>query len=712
MDITLFLDNDTNEKISSMMAMPVSNRKILLKSYLDKLNNYSSKDIINLREHTFMIEYVKKDGSIVCVQYFVEIVNKIVTVTKDYEFINLCKGLFSKILNPSDEGIIEKKLIFDPEYVIEKILKNPDNAITFTDDQSQAIRSVITFLADKTKRIFGLYGYAGTGKTTTMVELISFLLKNSYIKSNGLTAPTNKAVNIMKSKMRFNLKDICSIVNGKIYEPNTNIDVIINALEDHNIKTDFMTIHRLLNYKNDFNIDGERIFLKLGVTLMDNYDLIIVDECSMISLQIIIHLFEDIRNSNKKVIFCGDNIQLPPVNEKKSTIFIKEKSQLDYEFFSRTIDELQKNSSNSKGKLNNFLTTKKRYELITSEIINMEYYILKEVMRNKIGNVVNLCYHIREWVDNIVKIPDLNKFKGQGVFMYQYDKKIDKTQTTWYKKFVDYQQGKNKNKAQDNISNIILTWTNEQTNRYNNEIRRIMFKKTKDQTLSRYEIGDILMLGDFYNFEESCVKNKFYTSEQIKVMDKEELLSLVSKIDNDFSEIASKKLLKTKNADLLLNRYKNIVKLLNAKTTRKYQIYKLSVQRLTEALVKDSIPEIYAIHVIHENSQNQLECDKNVSTQLIKKFRQDMLNEYKDQIKLIDSEIIRPLWRQWNKIFINQFANVNYGNSHSVHKSQGSSFYNVFVDTDDILNNPNEDEAKRCIYTAFTRSSNELHILL
>jgi exodeoxyribonuclease V len=81
-------------------------------------------------------------------------------------------------------------------------------------------------------------------------------------------------------------------------------------------------------------------------------------------------------------------------------------------------------------------------------------------------------------------------------------------------------------------------------------------------------------------------------------------------------------------------------------------------------------------------------------------------------LKKIDNEIIRPLWRQWNKLFIDQFANVNYGNSHSVHKSQGSSFYNVFVDSDDILNNPNQEEAKRCIYTAFTRSSNELHILI
>jgi ATP-dependent exoDNAse (exonuclease V) alpha subunit len=48
----------------------------------------------------------------------------------------------------------------------------------------------------------------------------------------------------------------------------------------------------------------------------------------------------------------------------------------------------------------------------------------------------------------------------------------------------------------------------------------------------------------------------------------------------------------------------------------------------------------------------------------------------------------------------------------TVHKSQSSSYYNVFVDTDDILNNNNINDCKRCIYTAYTRAINELHINL
>ena len=74
--------------------------------------------------------------------------------------------------------------------------------------------------------------------------------------------------------------------------------------------------------------------------------------------------------------------------------------------------------------------------------------------------------------------------------------------------------------------------------------------------------------------------------------------------------------------------------------------------------------------------------------------------------------IIRPLWEQFSKIFIEPFANVNYGYCTTVHKSQGSTYYNVYVDVEDILNNSKLDEMKRCMYTSFTRGSNEINLLI
>ena len=41
---------------------------------------------------------------------------------------------------------------------------------------------------------------------------------------------------------------------------------------------------------------------------------------------------------------------------------------------------------------------------------------------------------------------------------------------------------------------------------------------------------------------------------------------------------------------------------------------------------------------------------------------------------------------------IQPFANVNYGYAITCHKGQGSNFYNVFVDIEDIVKNNKEEE--------------------
>lgn len=54
-----------------------------------------------------------------------------------------------------------------------------------------------------------MYGYAGTGKTTLLTKLLAFLIKNRYIYSFTLTAPTNKAVDVLKLNFLKCIDDIC-----------------------------------------------------------------------------------------------------------------------------------------------------------------------------------------------------------------------------------------------------------------------------------------------------------------------------------------------------------------------------------------------------------------------------------------------------------------------------------------------------------------------
>ena len=59
---------------------------------------------------------------------------------------------------------------------------------------------------------------------------------------------------------------------------------------------------------------------------------------------------------------------------------------------------------------------------------------------------------------------------------------------------------------------------------------------------------------------------------------------------------------------------------------------------------------------------------------------------------------------------IDKFAQLNYGYCITVHKSQGSTFKNVFIDINDILDNNNQNETSKCLYTAITRSSKTLNL--
>jgi exodeoxyribonuclease-5 len=148
-----------------------------------------------------------------------------------------------------------------------------------------------------------LIGYAGTGKTTLITKFLGDMLYDKKCKRIAIAAPTHKAVNIIKNKLFNNFK---------------NKDVINKYIE-------ITTIQRLLNYKNYINSNGERYFsMGSSEPLWSIYDIIIIDECSMLSDQIIDDIQSIIKkpkNKNVKVIYVGDPAQLPPVNQQSSKIF-------------------------------------------------------------------------------------------------------------------------------------------------------------------------------------------------------------------------------------------------------------------------------------------------------------------------------------------------------------------------------------------------------
>lgn len=529
----------------------------------------------------------------------------------------------------------------------------------YSNNQREANIDLINFLVNPNEKTFGLYGYAGTGKTTIMIELVVYLLKNQLIKSVALTAPTNKAVNIIKAKFRDHIANFAGVDNT---QQNLSFDDMVNILMERGMKIHFMSIHKLLNYKNDFDVSGEKIFIKSNKTNLNKYELVVIDECSMIPYEIIENIFTT-NNKNTKILFCGDICQLPPVNENKSIIF--------------------QNTNNNN--LDNDTIIKNA--ILKQKINKMNFFVLTQVVRTNNSNIVNLCYNIREWIDNLVKAPTIKKYVGNGVFVYK--KTNNKISTEWFNKYLEY----NKN---NNTSNIILAWTNRQCNEYNETIRRIIFKDKK--IINKYEIGDTLILTDFYAFND-C---KLYTSEQIKVTELDTIIVNTKKFSTDLP-------IEVKNNKIIDNKFKFHINRIN-NLNRDYKCWIIGVKKVSDVNL-DDIDKTHKLNVIHDEHIKLLENDRALILNEIQKLRKN-LEKIPEYTKTSEKYIFKQLWNEWSKNYIEPYANVSNGCSITCHKSQASTYCNVFIDADDILNNNNIDEAKRCIYTALTRASKEIHILI
>lgn len=135
-------------------------------------------------------------------------------------------------------------------------------------------------------------GGPGTGKTTTVAKILSLLLRlNPNIKV-ALAAPTGKAA----ARMAESLKETAS--KDKFPMDDRTKEFIANLKP--------ATIHRLLGTKRD------SIYFKHDTENPLPYDLIIVDESSMIDVALFAKLMDAIKPETK-VIFLGDKDQLASV---------------------------------------------------------------------------------------------------------------------------------------------------------------------------------------------------------------------------------------------------------------------------------------------------------------------------------------------------------------------------------------------------------------
>ena len=612
-----------------------------------------------------------------------------------------------KSINKTKKNKKETDLITNNEKIIIKEKNNPNpieleqeqeqNLIKLTQEQQDVYNELVDFLKSDKETELLLVGYAGTGKTTLVAKFINDIIRTGLSKKIVMAAPTHKAVNIAKSKLFGSKED---------YE---RMEKIINI----------MTVHRLLNYQSYIGQEGEKFFAKGKIDPnWSIYDLVVVDECSMLSNQIITDIKGQLEKNainGVKILYVGDPAQLPPVNQTDSKIFDGSVRKLVLDKIIRTSNQKIMELSNSHRKW-----------IFSKNVDDIPHVGEYESDSIKLYSTANK--ETKKWLDDFIKILKTNTKQTKIISEFDDD--------------VEIINSKDNDSENENIllnhnkmiynhnNNIILTWTNKKSNLYNQYIREKIFNK---KNLSQWEIGEILIFNDFHRKDilMNNIKNdldanldnnenaqiidtvSFYTSEQVKLIGirqiKYKLDLLKFKINNNLvSELNDK----------FRSYYKKINNLINFEL----DIYEMVVQKISD-LLEDNvhIPE-YTIYTMYPSSEKKYNEIIETIEMLITKLKSScykIINKLKNKDNSFKCELqsevekkINKLYKEYQTNIVDCFAQLNYGYCITVHKSQGSTFKNVFIDMNDILDNNNLSETSRCLYTSITRTSNTLNLLI
>lgn len=553
-------------------------------------------------------------------------------------------------------------------------------SIEFSPDQLSAIENIKNFLTGPDKTLL-FQGSAGTGKTSVINYI--FQLPEYSKKSICLSATTNKAVAVIEA---------------------------MSSIECDNIE--YSTLHKLLKTKRVIDVNGEPQFVVNNASIfakskdknkktINSFDIVVIDEASMISSSVFDSLMKVISRIRGKIIFTGDRCQLNPVNEDESSVFSLEN--------------------------------------------NVE---LTQIHRACNG-ILGISNHIRESVENTDKIKIKKWCDNESVFLI-------KNRQEWFKKFVEL-----------NILGmepIVLAYTNSCCKSTNDILRSIIFKNTPGFEGQRFIRGDRIVFNNPYksNIEETTSNDEiinhskiFHTSEQTTVknvetnvksckpLTKEHLLSpyTLDMIPKHLKGVRLCSVCKTKpmkaegesgcfhvfcpdcyltwihqakecplccidnrNDEFKIHnrRFKALEPLLNKFlrfTKNTYKVWCLEV-----AIEDKKSPISIEIEVVHEKSLAKFNRD----TEILKGIIAD--------IKAINNTtfihtIARHLWEYYYREYLDTFADVSYGYCITSHKSQGSTYSNVFVDIGNILNyNRTVVDGLKCVYTSVTRPSQELYL--
>jgi len=167
-------------------------------------------------------------------------------------------------------------------------------AFEWNDEQLAAIEAMIDWWNNGSESFFGLFGYAGTGKTSVVQEVCSRLGRSQF--NTAMAAPTHKAVGVLAH----------------------------TSASHGSSRYHYATLHSLLKLRPQ-KVEGRQVFRRDRpdtTAPIQNYTLVVLDECSMVDEDLWKYLNDEVQESISqmfqapiRVVVMGDPLQLPPVND-------------------------------------------------------------------------------------------------------------------------------------------------------------------------------------------------------------------------------------------------------------------------------------------------------------------------------------------------------------------------------------------------------------
>lgn len=538
-------------------------------------------------------------------------------------------------------------------------------------DQVIGKEKILRFL-ESDENFFLLEGSGGTGKTTLITEIF----KNDKFKDTKIvfSATTNKAVSVLEKYSKLTTKNVS-----------------------------YLTIHKLLKITRKINESGKEIYtfadeLETKCSYKDtksikNFNIIIIDEASMINLDLLKTLETISRKIKGKIIFMGDRNQLPPINERISKIFNKHYNGHNYTLtiIERCKNDIVKYSNSIKDN-----TKIKKSKLNPKDIQFTKMY--KEWIQNYLEDTedsVILSYtnknrsKINKYIRSILFPNETTRFSVNDKIIFNNYYKTDDTkfyasQISTIKSIKEEYHNFNALPI-ENILNLKISLKNPTIlTKIINTLDKSKSSETKsNETIETIEKCPICLETEIDVMEQTFCGHVF-CSQCIKLWLKKNKccpLCRCTVVENKI-EIKNYPVM-TKIINDLKTKMENMI----------FKVWKVEIEEDTIMIVSDSSIKKYK------------EFCKYVENKLID--IKTIISKKTDKFNYI---LLIRLWEFYYDNYIDCFADIDYGYCITVHKSQGSTYKNVFVDIMDIVNY-NQQDTRECVYTAMTRASKRLCIL-